>query len=223
MMRRLCVALMALLLLMTWGGALAEADYDFSGMGLDELYDIRARLDTAIARLEAAGGAHHYEDGSYLVGRDLPEGDYTLQEMENAVFASVAIRTEDSSDSALILHKLISGQVDVHLAKDTWVTLSEARAYPLGTEPSRISADGEAGEGAYLVGVQLAPGQYDVIMDDKAPLSSYSVYSGILGTDAKLTRFEVLHEQTELTLEEGEYVELSGCLLTPPNHGAREE
>lgn len=215
MMRMLCAALAALLLLTAGAGASAEAGYNFKGLSLDELYDIRARLDAVIVEQEAAQGATHYEEGSYLVGRDLPEGDYALQERENAVFASVAVRTGDSADAALLLHKLISGQADVHLTKDAWVTLSEAWAWPLGTEPAMVAGDGSAGEGAYLVGVQLAPGMYEVTPDDRAPLASYGVYSGILGTNALLTRFEVLHAPTELALEDGEYVELSGCALTP--------
>ena len=188
MKRMLCACIAALLMSAILATALAE--YDFSGLTLEELYDVRARVDETIAALEAGGDVSYYEDGSYLVGADLPEGDYVLYERENAVFASVVVRAGDSAESALILHKLISGQADIHLAKDTWVTFAEVRARPMEAT-AEVAAAGMAGEGAYLVGVQLPAGQYLVTAQDKAPLSSYSIYSGILGTDAQIGRAHV--------------------------------
>ncbi len=211
MKRMLCACMAALLLSVTVAPALAE--YDFSGLTLEELYDVRARVDEAIATLEAGGDERYYEEGSYLVGADLPEGDYVLFERENAMFASVVVRAGDSAESALILHKLISGQADIHLTKDTWVTFSEVRARPLEAATEPAAAD-TVGEGAYLVGVQLLAGRYRVTVQDKAPLSSYSIYSGIPGTDAQLTKFEILHRETELSVSDGDYIELSGCVLS---------
>ncbi len=213
MKRVLCVALALSLLAM--GGAEATAGLDFSGMTLHELYDARAELDAAIAALEGDGDATFYEDGSYLVGVDIPEGDYVLLERENAVFASVAIRDDDSADAAPILHKLVIGRAVIRLTRGTWVTFSELRVCPLGHEPEAWCPDGSVGEGAYLVGRQIAPGRYTVTPLDRAPLSSYSVYTDILGTQAQLIKFEVLHEAVALNLSEGEYVELSGCALYP--------
>ena len=210
MKRILCACLAALLL---WAAAAAmAAEYDFSGLTLEQLYDVRGQVDKAIEAQESAGEANFYDDGSYLVGTDLPEGDYVLIEQEDALFASVVVRAGGSADDALILHKLISGQADIHLKKDTWVTLSEVRARPL--EASETPACDGVGEGAYLVGVQLPAGRYLATAKDRAPLSSYSIYSGILGTDAQLTKFEVLHGEVELELADGDYIELSGCTIT---------
>ena len=70
-------------------------------------------------------------------------------------------------------------------------------------------------EGAYLVGLDVPAGDYTVAPVDKAPLSSYSVYSGILGTDARTLKFEVLRTEAACALHDGEYIELSGCTLRP--------
>ena len=213
MKRVLCAALAALVL--TLGGAQATPGLDFSGMTLEELYDARAELDAAIAALEGDGTPTFYEDGGYLVGEDIPEGDYALLEREDAVFASVVVRNGDSPDAELILHKLVTGRADIRLTKGTWVTFSELRVCPLGSEPEALDPDGSVGEGAYLVGRQLAPGRYTVSPVDRAPLSSYSVYTDMLGTQAQLIKFEVLHEAVALNLSEGDYVELSGCSMSP--------
>lgn len=214
MKRMLCACLAAVLLLVAGSAAVAD-EIDLSGLTLDELYEVREALDARILELESADDALCYEDGCYLVGRDLPEGDYVLVERQDAMFASVVVRAEESPDSLLILHKLVSGQADIHLSRDTWVTLSELKAWPMGAEPDARQPDGSVGEGAYLVGTQLPAGHYVAVPDAKAPLSSYSVCSGILGTDALQYKFVVLHDAESLELASGNYVELSGCTLSP--------
>ncbi len=207
--------LLALMILALGCAALAEAAFDFSDLTLPELYVLRDRLDARIAELEKAEGARHFGPGSYLVGEDLPEGDYALVENPDALFPSVVVRADGADDGALVLHKLISGQADIRLTKGQWVSFTELEAWPLGTEPRRQQPDGTVPEGAYLVGTQLEPGCYRVELMDRAPLSDYDIYSGILCTDAHLIRIEVLHESVTLTLSEGEYIELSGCTLRP--------
>ena len=138
-----------------------------------------------------------------------------LVENPDALFPSVVVRADGADDGALVLHKLISGQADIRLTKGQWVSFTELEAWPLGTEPRRQQPDGTVPEGAYLVGTQLEPGCYRVELMDRAPLSDYDIYSGILCTDAHLIRIEVLHESVTLTLSEGEYIELSGCTLRP--------
>ena len=214
-MRRLWACFLAVALLAACCVARASEEIDLSELSLTELYALRTRLDEAIEAKEADAGTGFYEDGTYLVGFDLPAGDYAVQERDNAMFASVIVRTGESVDDPLIVHKLVSGQADVHLSRNTWVTFFEVRAWPLGTEPSLMGEDGAVGEGAYLVGKQLPEGCYTVSVDGKAPLSSYSVYSGILGSGQEtLTKFEVIHGDTELTLAVGDYVELSGATMT---------
>ncbi len=214
-MCRLCSFVLTLLILAGCCAAQAAPDIDFSTLSISELYDLRARLDEAIEARETEESIGFYEDGTYLVGSDLPVGDYAIQEKDNAMFASVIVRAGKGGEDPLILHKLISGQADVHLVRNTWVTFSEVRAWPLGAEPSLMDENGVVGEGAYLVGKQLPAGDYRVVMADKAPLSSYSVYSGIVGSGKEeLIKFEVLHGDAELTLEPGNYVELSGAKMT---------
>ena len=211
-MKRLFCALLALCALV---GAAAHAavPVDLSGMTLEELYEMRALLDGRIAALEADSGVRVYESGSYVVGRDIPAGDYVLIENADAVFASVLVRADDSEESDLVTHHLINNRAVVRLAAETWVTLSEATAWPIESAPDEVPG---TGEGGYLVGSHLPPGSYTITPLDKAPLSSYSVYDGILGSGEQLTKFEVLHKDVDIDLTAGEYIELSGCRLRTP-------
>jgi len=217
-MRMLCAALAALMLLLAGCAASCEAADPLSDLTLEELYALRARLDERIQALESADDGEEacFGSGQYLVGRDIPEGDYAIQEATDAMFASVVVREGETEESSLIFQKLVTGQVDLRLRRDTWVTLTQVNAWPLGQEPSPAGEDGTLPEGAYLVGVQLAEGRYTVSQQDMAPLSSYSIYGDVLGTGAQLLKFEVLHEAVSLELQAGEYIELSGCELVRP-------
>ena len=212
MKRWLCLALCAALALCIPAAGFAEG-FDFSDMTLEELYGVREALNARIYALEQASNPKIYDSGTYLVGQGIPAGDYVLTENENAVFASVAIREGVTEDSGLIAHHLINRRAIVRLKQGTWVTLTEAKACALNQ--TLMDKGGVYGEGGYLAGATVPAGRYVVGIQDKAPLSSYSVYSGILGSGQEtLTKFEVIHGDTELTLNAGDYVELSGATMT---------
>lgn len=180
---------------------------------LEQLYSAREAIDARIEALEHADSQQVYVSGSYLIGQDIPAGDYVIVENDDAVFASVIVREGVTEDSDLISHHLINRQAVARLTEGKWMTLTEAQAYPLSQ--AAVNESGYVGEGGYLVGTTLPAGRYSVMLIDKAPLSSYSVYDGVLGSGEQLVKFEVIREATELTLEDGEYVELSGCRLEP--------
>ena len=212
-MKRIFALCLALLLL--GATALAEWPESMEDCTLEELYELRERIDERISALEQNGGTPVYEAGSYLVGRDMPEGDYIISEDRDAMFASVAVHSSESVDSQVILHKLISGQVLVRLNRGTWVILADAQAQLLYEDGEPPEDPGTLPEGAYLVGVQIPEGSYTVEAMSKAPLSSYSVYDGILGTDSRLIKFELLHtEPVVLELKAGDYIELSGASMS---------
>ena len=188
------------------------AEWDLDAMSLEELYRVREAVDERIDALEASEG-RVYVAGSYLIGRDIPAGDYVLVEEENAVFASVIVREGVTEDSGLVAHHLINRQAAVRFAEGKWLTLTEARAYPLSLAPK--VEDGRTDEGGYVVGTTLPAGAYTVQLVDRAPLSSYSIYDGVLGSGEQLLKFEVIREATDINLNPGEYLELSGCRLAP--------
>ena len=130
------------------------------------------------------------------------------------MFASIIVREDDSKEADLIAYGLVNRQAVIRLEAYTWATFSECVAYPADTAPAMGLENNVAYEGAYLVGAQIPAGRYIASIVEKAPLSSYSIYDGILGTDANLVKFEVLHDDVMIELIEGEYIELSGCLIT---------
>ena len=196
------------------GAMAAWADVDYDAMTLEELYRAREEIERRIDALEASD-ERVYVAGSYLIGKDIPAGDYVLVEEDDAVFASVIVREGVTEDSGLVAHHLINRQAAVRFTEGKWLTLTEARAYPLSLAPK--VEDGRADEGGYVVGTTLSAGAYTVQLVEKAPLSSYSIYDGVLGSGEQLLKFEVIREATDVTLNPGEYIELSGCRLAAKN------
>ena len=213
MRSRLCI-LLALMVMILPIAAHAESLPDLSALDLDQLYALREQLNARIDEMERQSEACAYESGTYLIGTDIPEGDYVLYENENAVFANAVIRAGKSVDAALMTYHLIYGQAVIRLEAGAWLTLAEVTAVPITQARSALNEEGQVGEGGYLVGTLLPAGKYTAAPENKAPLSSYSVYGDVLGTGAQLLKFEVLHEAVEIELMEGEYIELSGCVLT---------
>lgn len=187
---------------------------DISGLSLEALYELRDAVDRRIEALEPGAAPTGYEAGGYLVGRDMPAGEYALIEAEDAIFASVTVRSDDSAESQLIAYSLINRQAMIRLEEGEWVVLSEATAWPMREAPVRTDEGGTVDEGAYLAGEQIPAGEYTVFTKDKAPLSSYSVYTSILCAGGELIRFEVIEDDVVIQLEEGDYIELSGCMMS---------
>ena len=220
-MRRLALILAALLSCLLPLTALAEAeapepvDYsaiDLTGASLQELLDLRERINKQIAALES-NGSRFYESGTYAVGIDIPVGIYLILEEEHSIFPTLTVRQGASADSQLLNYEMIINQAVVQLTAGTYLTISDAVAYPFDSAPESGLVDGIGAEGGYWVGVQIPAGRYLVVPDEKAPISNFSVFSGILGTNAQTLRFELIHEPVELEMETGQYVVLSGCTL----------
>lgn len=217
-MRTLLAAIFILLLALS--PALAEGDLsaslpeDLSAYSLEELYALRERVDAEILRQEAADALPAYESGVYLVGEDLPAGIYLVVERGYALFPSVLVRAGAEEDSALISYDLVIRCAAIQLSDGLYVTFTDVIAYPFESAPDYgLDAQGEAEEGGYWVGSQIPAAQYQIAANEAAPLSSYSVYDGILGTNAQLLKFEVVSDVADIALEDGQYICLSGCSI----------
>ncbi|NLF27744.1 MAG: hypothetical protein GX592_07575 [Clostridiales bacterium] len=207
MRRIICLALLALLVL---GGACAESD--LSDLTLSELYDLRRSVDRRIEELENAGVKPQYESGTYRVGVDMPEGVYVLQDNGVALFPSVLVRAGGGDGGEVLNYELVIPTAVMRFVSGSFVTLSDVTAYPFELAPEvGLDQEGSAFEGGYWVGEQIPAGYYRVLPDEKAPLSSYSVYDDVPGAGAHLLKFEVVDEPLELMLDPGQYINMSGC------------
>jgi len=190
----------------------ARAEGDLSGLTLSELYDLRRSVDRRIEELENAGVKPQYESGTYRVGVDMPEGVYVLQDNGVALFPSVLVRAGGGDGGEVLNYELVIPTAVMRFVSGSFVTLSDVTAYPFELAPEvGLDQEGSAFEGGYWVGEQIPAGYYRVLPDEKAPLSSYSVYDDVPGAGAHLLKFEVVDEPLELMLDPGQYINMSGC------------
>ena len=225
-MRKLSFILAALILMLLSCAALAEAGepaaeasepvditaIDLSQATLEELRALRERVNQRITELETNDN-RLYESGTYAVGIDIPAGIYLVLEEEHSIFPSITLRRGATADSQLISYEMIINQAVIQLTAGTFFTITDAVAYPFDRAPDSGLQDGIGEEGGYWVGVQIPAGRYRIVPDDKAPLSNFSIYSGVLGTGAQTLRFELIYDPLEVDLETGQYIVLSGCSL----------
>lgn len=195
------------------GAIVSPDEIDVSAFSLEELKALRDRINVRIEELEGES-PHVYESGTYAVGSDIPAGIYLVLEDEYGIFPSVIVREGAATDSHLENYELVINQAVIQLTDGTYVTFNDSVAYPYDNAPEAGLTDGVGEEGGYWVGVQIPAGRYLIESDDKAPLSSYSIYTGILGTGAQLVRFERVYDPIEIDLVTGQYISLPGCTIT---------
>ena len=219
-MRKLVLILSVVLMLIPFAAlaetaetAAAPAEIDISDLSLEELKALRDQINSRIEQLEE-DSPHVYEGGTYAVGSDIPAGIYLVLEDEYGIFPSVIVREGAATDSHLESYEIVLNQAVIQLTAGTYVIFNDAVAYPYDSAPEATLVDGVGEEGGYWVGVQIPAGKYLISAADKAPLSSYSIYAGILGTDAALIRFEVVNDPIEIELVTGQYISLSGCTIS---------
>ena len=90
--------------------------------------------------------------------------------------------------------------------------LVEASAYPIALAPEvEVSAQTALGVGGYWVGRQIHALSQSVCPAESAIFACYSIYDGPIGTRSQLEEFVMVHEETAVSLAEGQYIVISDC------------
>ncbi|MDO4355539.1 MAG: hypothetical protein Q4E13_03375 [Clostridia bacterium] len=210
-MRKLCACALALTLLN--GSALAEITIDPATATLEELIEARDRIDAEIDARRIAEAAS-FASGSYVVGEDMPAGSYVIYPDESSRVSSIAVRALVKDEEQLVAFESVRVQAVVEVSDGQTLELTNATAMPLEfSDAVDLSAE-DVCNGGYLVGVHLPAGTYRLAPVKDALLPSYSVQNAPTGRTASILAFAVIHESVEITLEEGNYIQLTNCVLT---------
>ena len=205
---RLVVALLLAVLVMP--GALAEIQLDLDTATLDELIAARDAISARIEVLESEMMGKILPPGTYLAGRDILPGVYVLQENEMALLPSFTLNDGETGDT--LDFEIINRQIVVELLSGQEMQLVEASAYPIAIAPDvEVSVQTVLGVGGYWVGQQIPTGRYCIYPAENAIFACYSIYDGPIGTQSRMEEFVMVHEETEVSLEEGQYIVISDC------------
>lgn len=155
------------------------------------------------------------KSGTYKVGSDIPAGEYL-------VFADGMSYIESASDSTGELDSIIFND---NLMNDahTYVTLNDGeyfklqsgKMYPVDQAPSVIPDDGVYRDGMYKVGVDIEPGEYQVLLNEDAPLGMgyLEVTSSSSHRLEDIVTNDNIESNTYITVSEGQYLTLSNLRI----------
>ena len=206
---RIAALLLAAMVVPT-AAAEMEIQLDLDTATLDELIVARDAISARIEEIESEMAGEVLPAGTYLAGRDILPGVYVLRESERALLPSFTLRDGETGDT--LEFEIINCQSVVELLSGQEMQLVEASAYPIALAPEvEVSAQTALGVGGYWVGRQIPAGQYRVCPAESAIFACYSIYDGPIGTRSQLEEFVMVHEETAVSLAEGQYIVISDC------------
>lgn len=153
----------------------------------------------------------HYESGMYLVGKDIPAGEY-------AVFAERSLGyMEVASDSSRNFESILC---NANFSYNTIVTLEEGRyfsmtgAYAVPIAEAQIDT---TGSGMFKVGVNIPAGEYKIVVDEDAAmgLGYLEVASDSSHDFASIRTNDNIESSAYISVSEGEYLTLNECHIEP--------
>lgn len=152
-----------------------------------------------------------YDSGMYLVGQDIPAGEY-------AVFAErgMAYMEVDSDSSGNFDSILCNENFDYN----TIVTLEEGRyfsmtgAYAVPFEEAEIDT---SGNGMFKVGVNIPAGEYKIVVDEDsgAGMGYLEVATDSSHDFTSIRTNDNIESSTYISVNEGEYLTLNRCHIEP--------
>ncbi len=153
-----------------------------------------------------------YPSGTYLVGTDIPAGEYLLVSSvgdEYRHFYAGVYTAPDCENDSEISGGFYSYSAIVLLEEGTYFEFSWAICYD--RTKNNVPNDPFEHPGMFQVGVDIDPGTY--VLTPWEDYASYQIYTE-LGTVAPiLSDSNRVESQAEITLEEGEYLYLADCVI----------
>ncbi len=155
-----------------------------------------------------------YSSGEYVVGEDIPEGEYQLIIEKEQIYSSFK-RTEDGFDGDIIeIENFNAGVFFVTLKAGEYFSLNNAKAYPISSVFIYESKDGNYYESMYRVGIDIPQGEYLLTL---SPNENYASFTRFEDTDEfdiiQIDNFE--GNRYFVTVKDGEYFKLNNCFATP--------
>lgn len=149
-------------------------------------------------------------DGKYLVGVDLPAGDYIIYGnnflFDGILTGSYKIYSSSAADAKKICSKTVGNWSFISLEDGQYIDLNRCYLYDISkTDLVNTKTDGE-----FRVGIDIPAGEYR--LRETSSLNCYSVDSGYTAYD-KTVGFHMVDGQDYVTVEDGQLLDLAGCVI----------
>ncbi len=156
-----------------------------------------------------------YSMGTYEIGVDIPEGDYLMMYSGPADSYGdfpMGIYSDPNAENE-ISFKWGQNSAYVHLEGNGYFHFSWANAYDISKRS--VTHSPFQGSGMFLCGVDFEPGTYELESLTDQGYEEWIIYSDIIAVDGiqcASSGYETRENET-VTVEEGQYLELSFCKL----------
>lgn len=145
-----------------------------------------------------------YPKGSYIVGKDIPEGEYAVfADSEDNLYATASFSLyKDDTDQTTIGKFSVQNHGLVHLYPGQHLVIT--RGWAVAAQDGDLTLKPA---GMYLAGRDIEPGTYRL-----TPLTSEGGYAAVYRDVRYYYDYQVsyrrFYEPTEIQIEEGQYLEL---------------
>jgi len=164
-----------------------------------------------------------FPEGTYQIGVDIPEGLYIfIPDMADGHGVQGVYSDPECENQISSAYVHFDGTRIAEISGNGYLEFSWATAYNLDMHPEIVN-DPHTTDGMFIVGRDIPAGTYH--LEEMGELSDYAewyIYSSINAVGAVLKEAGVLYEgdgyvenvTNEITLNDGEYLELRHCIIT---------
>lgn len=148
-----------------------------------------------------------YESGMYLVGTDMPAGEYVL--FADRTLGYMEVDSDSSGDfESILCNDNFTYNTIVTVQEGNYLSMNGAYAVPI----DEATLD-TAGNGMFKVGVHIPAGEYRIVLDDDASVGLGYVE---VATDSShdfnsIRTNDNIESSTYITVNDGEYLTLDRC------------
>lgn len=145
-----------------------------------------------------------YTEGQHKVGTDIPAGQYMLiQTGSSSAYYSI---TSDANGNDIINNDNFKNHSIVEVMDGEYISLSRCYAVPLADAPVVSSYDGYLGDGCYIVGRDIAAGEYKI--ESTEEVSAYvCIYPDVRRT--KIISNDNFSGSRYISVENGQMIEIN--------------
>lgn len=172
-------------------------------INLCSMYGIEAAPD-AISTGEENMPYVKYPQGHYLVGTDIPAGEYVLFMDSSAAWAYYSV-SEDSNENYIITNDIFFSNRIITVDNNQYFLLRGCHAVPL----QLVDELNTSTEGVFKVGVHLPAGRYRVAPTNNDNIGTYRIYSD--SHCKNVDSIEFFETEVYVTVQKGQYLYLENA------------
>jgi len=166
--------------------------------------------DIAIAPTESEQNTDDtYKASTYKIGTDMPAGEYVLVADDTDIKYFQISNDSTGLTNSIITNGVFQTNTIVTVSNGQYFNFIGCYAVPITESPTLDITK----EGMFKVGKHLDPGEYQIWASSESDVAYYAVHKDSTHKSESIKTNGVIEGRTYVTVEKGEYLELTGCYI----------